>query len=184
MHLTVFYLNGWYYHISKRAADIKYLFVGRMLEPRPHYRVLGWMAVTQLGLGAATYVASTLLPWISLHSQSQQAAPRALPSPADPSLVDAVAVLSQGKPPQPNTSAASAVGQKKSAGGGADEPNLNSTCPLCLSAKRIPSCPPCGHVYCWRCITEWTMQRAECSCPVCRAPFKPNELCAIYGAQL
>lgn len=49
-HLALFYVNGWYFHWAKRLTGTRYSFIGRILEPRPHYRVLGWMILAQLGI--------------------------------------------------------------------------------------------------------------------------------------
>jgi len=40
------------------------------------------------------------------------------------------------------------------------------TCTLCLDPLRDPSVTTCGHVFCWRCVSDWCRERAEC--PLCR----------------
>lgn len=32
--------------------------------------------------------------------------------------------------------------------------NFSHTCPLCLDELMSPSCGPCGHVFCWKCLLQ------------------------------
>lgn len=57
----------------------------------------------------------------------------------------------------------------------------SSKCSLCLECCISPTVPPCGHLYCWKCIIEWVSERG--TCPVCRNPTEPRQCVALQNFQ-
>ncbi|KAM3731696.1 hypothetical protein ACB098_11G001300 [Castanea mollissima] len=47
-NLMFFYFEGLYYHISKRAAGIRYVFIGKPSNQRPRYQIIGVFLLIQL----------------------------------------------------------------------------------------------------------------------------------------
>ncbi|ODV63498.1 ubiquitin-protein ligase peroxin 10 ASCRUDRAFT_73340 [Ascoidea rubescens DSM 1968] len=49
-------------------------------------------------------------------------------------------------------------------------PTDSRLCMLCLSPMINPSSAPCGHLFCWTCILDWSKEQNNC--PLCRTPIE------------
>uniref|UniRef100_A0A0K8THW6 RING-type E3 ubiquitin transferase n=1 Tax=Lygus hesperus TaxID=30085 RepID=A0A0K8THW6_LYGHE len=47
-------------------------------------------------------------------------------------------------------------------------------CVICVENISSPTATPCGHIFCWHCITEWAQNEERC--PVCRETVVPHRL--------
>lgn len=140
LHVALFYISGSFYHLSKRAAGIRYL---RVMGPssddgtiRSSYRLLGLVSLLQL------------LVTVSLQLNNFRQKQR----------VKQEWKLYRSLSPQHTHSSSSRA----------------ASCILCLERRRHSTCTPCGHLFCWECITAWCSTKAEC--PLCREKFQPHRL--------
>nr|XP_037281299.1 peroxisome biogenesis factor 10-like [Rhipicephalus microplus] len=53
------------------------------------------------------------------------------------------------------------------------ESSSKYNCCMCVDAAKNASVIPCGHIYCWYCITGWL--RTNKQCPLCRMSCEPQQ---------
>ncbi|KAL2649397.1 hypothetical protein R1flu_017525 [Riccia fluitans] len=169
-HLMLFYFEGLYYHMGKRAAGIRYIFTGRPSQQRPRYQMLGMFLLIQLTFVCGHWLTRTVFPSIASSMRLRE---------TNPSLSavgsQGIAVIDEdgGKVEEKGPSRPSNMWAES-------EATASSKCPLCLSPRQHPTATPCGHVFCWNCVAEWCNEKPEC--PLCRAPVSHPELVCVYHA--
>ncbi|KAL5719562.1 peroxisome biogenesis factor 10 [Ranunculus cassubicifolius] len=164
-NLMFFYFEGLYYHIAKRASGIRYVFLGKPLNQRPRYQLLGVFLLVQLCIITAEGLRRSNLSSIanSVHQSSigshQASGIRGVP------ILNEEGNLMSTDLDQPGVSETQGTGNV-------------SKCTLCLSTRQHPTATTCGHVFCWTCIMEWCNEKPEC--PLCRTPVTHSSLVCIY----
>eukprot|EP01114_Cavostelium_apophysatum_P019993 TRINITY_DN6586_c0_g1_i2.p1 TRINITY_DN6586_c0_g1~~TRINITY_DN6586_c0_g1_i2.p1 ORF type:complete len:302 (+),score=32.30 TRINITY_DN6586_c0_g1_i2:35-940(+) len=51
-------------------------------------------------------------------------------------------------------------------------------CSLCLENRKRGAATPCGHLFCYACITEWCNTKSQC--PLCRQEVDPSAIVCVY----
>lgn len=170
-NLMFFYFEGLYYHISKRAAGIRYVFIGKPSNQRPRYQILGVFLLIQLCIIAAEGLRRSSLSSISSSINPTSfganlgSTGRGLPilnEEGNLISVDGDSGNWVSDPSQSESGTSSGI----------------SKCTLCLSNRQHPTATPCGHVFCWNCIMEWCNEKPEC--PLCRTPINHSSLVCLY----
>ncbi|XP_073155155.1 peroxisome biogenesis factor 10 isoform X3 [Henckelia pumila] len=80
MNLMFFYFEGLYFHLSKRAVGIRYMFIGKPTNQRPRYQILGVFLLVQLCIIAVEGLRRSNLS--SLATSLQQTSVGAYQTPA------------------------------------------------------------------------------------------------------
>ncbi|KAL3688500.1 hypothetical protein R1sor_014809 [Riccia sorocarpa] len=169
-HLMLFYFEGLYYHMGKRAAGIRYIFTGRPSQQRPRYQMLGMFLLVQLTFVFGHWLSRTVFPSIASSMRLRA---------TDPSMSTVgshgITLVDEdgGKVEEKGYGRPSNIWAES-------EATPSSKCPLCLSPRQHPTATPCGHVFCWNCIAEWCNEKPEC--PLCRSPVSHPELVCVYHA--
>ena len=169
LHLALFYIQGLFYHFGKRVARIRYVMVryglndahGSQLHT---YKVLGWLILLQVFVKVLKWM------WDFFRKKRRKRMKEVERQPMnEPSLSD-------------HKSGPRFVLESDRLSG--DELRLHSRlkCPLCLESCKVQTATPCGHVFCWQCIAEWSSEKSEC--PLCRNKVDPQQLVCLQHFEL
>ncbi|KAK6538253.1 peroxisome biogenesis factor 10 [Orbilia ellipsospora] len=161
VHLSFFYFSGAYYHVSKRIWGMRYIFTKRLQphEQRVGYEVLGVLLLVQI-------VVQTYSKMSDFLSDGSEEGDQALSKPTVNKNI--VTGEEEANVDLENPESLAFV-----------QGEMARKCTLCLESMKDPTLTPCGHMFCWSCISEWCRNKPEC--PLCRSSSLPQHLLVLRG---
>lgn len=179
LHLVLFYFTGTYYDVFKRIFGMRYAIGHRLSDEEKSYRERSSRSYKILGYILLLQHISKVKPLLkkitariygqTSKSHSEKNSQSALEGQKEKNDFTCLTDVPDGKEIEHidlnNEETLQYI------------PRDSRGCILCLTNMTDPSCLPCGHVFCWECITDWTKENPEC--PICRQKSYPQQVLAL-----
>lgn len=169
-HLALAYRGGSFLQLSRRLARVSFVrHRGAQHGSVPAEQrfdalaLLVWLQLAISGsLGAWSILRAAMAALAARQQRREHSAPAALtPANAGEQAVPLEA-QQQAVPAPPATAEVDVTAR---------------TCSLCYDLRTNTAATPCGHLFCWGCITTWATTKLEC--PVCRQRFRLGNVIAV-----
>ncbi|KAL4094077.1 hypothetical protein PRIC1_011506 [Phytophthora ramorum] len=175
-HLAAFYVFAQYLHLTKRIANIQYVFVRKDLIPGMNLSLLGYMMSLRL-LATAIIELKRVHGHYKLEKKLRQQEARAAAG------VPATVFAHSDRVPTSLSLGSASLGSSQEQSVTANDGGQRQSrrkCALCLGERVSPAATPCGHVFCWECIVGWC-QKNKAECPLCRQETHPQQIKCVYN---